>query len=56
VKRCVLLQGSRWWGDVNRGMRRACMGEQHMSSAWVRSESGVSRCQVEGLICKAVEV
>jgi hypothetical protein len=40
VKGCALLQRLRWWRDVSRGMRRVCMGEQDMSSAWVRSEWG----------------
>jgi hypothetical protein len=40
VKGCALLQGSRRWGDVSGEVRRVCMGEQDMSSAWVRSEWG----------------
>jgi hypothetical protein len=40
VKGCALLQGSRRSGDVSGQTRRVCMGEGHMSSVWVRNESG----------------
>jgi hypothetical protein len=40
MKGCALLQGSWRWGDVNGEMRRAHVGEWHVSSAWVWSESG----------------
>jgi hypothetical protein len=40
AKGCALLQGLWQWGDVSRGTRRVCVGEQDMSSVWVRSEWG----------------
>jgi hypothetical protein len=32
ARRCALLQGLRQWEDVSGGIRRVCVGEQHMSS------------------------